>query len=97
MGRMRDSLEMSLTAALDLGILDRDAHAAVIEGARSAANALDAMGGGERGYASTLSSYLNFCKALGIVPATQPQQAQVVGEGRLAKMRAQSRTGLRAV
>ena len=97
MGRMRDSLEMSLTAALDLGILDRDAHAAVIEGARSAANALDEMDGGERGYASTLSSYLNFCKALGIVPAFQQQPAQVVGEGRLAKMRAQSRAGLRAV
>lgn len=97
MGRMRDSLEMSLAAALELELLDRDAHAAVIEGARSAANALDAMDGGERGYASTLSSYLNFCKALGIVPTAQQQPTQVVGDGKLAKMRAKSRAGLRAV
>lgn len=97
MGRMRDSLEMSLTTALELGILDRDAHAAVIEGARAAATALDAMDGGERGYATTLSSYLNFCKALGIVPSSQQQPAQVVGDGRLARMRAKSRAGLKAV
>jgi hypothetical protein len=97
MGRTRESLEMSLTTALELGVLDRDAHAAIIEGARAAANALDAMDGGERGYASLLSSYLNYCKALGIVPASQQQAPAVVGEGRLAKMRAKSRAGLRAV
>ena len=68
-----------------------------IEGARKAADALDEMRGTERGYASVLSSYLNFCKALGIVPTAKKQQPLIVGDGKLAKMRAGSRASLRAV
>lgn len=94
---MRDSLETSLDAAFELGTVDEDEHAAVIAGARAAANALDAMHGVERGYASVLSSYLNFCKALGIVPTTKQTQTAIVGDGRVAKLRAQSRAKLRAV
>ena len=94
---MRDSLERSLRAAFELGTIDEDEHAAVVEGARAASEALDASHPSERGYASLLSSYLNYCKALGVVPAAQHQPTQVVGDGRLAKMRAKSRVGLRAV
>ena len=94
---MLDSLELSLSAAFELGTVDEDEHAAVIAGARAAANALDAMHGAERGYASMLSSYLNFCKALGIVPTTKQTQTAIVGDGRLARMRAKSRAGLKAV
>lgn len=97
MSGMLDSLEVSLSAAFELGTVDEDEHAAVIAGARAAASALDLMLGTERGYASVLSSYLNFCKALGIVPTTRQQQASVVGDGRLARMRAKSRVGLKAV
>lgn len=97
MGAIREALETSLDAALELGVLDEDEHAAVIEGARKAANALDEMRGTERGYASVLSSYLNFCKALGIVPTAKKQQPLIVGDGKLAKMRAGSRASLRAV
>ena len=97
MGAMRDSLETSLDAAFELGILDEDEHAAIIEGARAAADALDVSYPSERGYASLLSSYLNYCKALGIVPTLHQQAPAVVGEGRLAKMRAKSRVTLRAV
>ena len=97
MGALSDSLEVSLSAAFELGTVDEEEHAGVIAGARAAASALDLMEGTERGYASVLSSYLNFCKALGIVPSARQQAATVVGDGRLARMRAKSRAGLRAV
>ena len=95
MGPMREALEASLTAAFELGVCDEEEHAAVIEGARRTAEELDLLP--ERGVASLLSAYLNYCKALGLVPAAQQPQAQVVGDGRLAKMRAKSRAGLKAV
>jgi hypothetical protein len=43
-----------------------------------------------------LSTYLTYCKALGIVPAQQ-HEVQVVGTGRVAKLRAHSRAQLKAV
>lgn len=92
---MRQALETSLGAAFELGTCDEVEHAALIEGARRSADELDLLP--ERGMASLLSAYLNYCKALGIVPAAQQQPAQVVGDGRLAKLRARSRAGLRAV
>ena len=41
MGDMRESLEVSIAAAIELDYLDPDEHAAIIEGARAAADALD--------------------------------------------------------
>ena len=43
-----------------------------------------------------LSTYLTYCKALGIAPSQQAEP-QVVGAGRVAKLRAHSRAGLRAI
>lgn len=93
---MRESLETSISAALELGVLDAEGHAAAIEGARRTADELDASSGG-RGMASLLSTHLAYCKALGIVPTQAATQEPVTGEGRLAKMRARSSAGLRAV
>ena len=92
MGPVRESLEVSLAAAVELDVVEPDKHAAVIAGARSCADLIDA--GEPR--ASTLSAYLSYCKALGLVPAQQPEP-QVVGAGRVARMRAHSRAAMRAV
>ena len=97
MAGIAESLERSLSVAVELGNIDVDEHAGTIAGARAAAAALDAIDPGERGYASMLSSYLNYCKALGIVPNAVRQSQQVVGDGRLASMRSTSRARLRAV
>lgn len=86
MGSMRESLETSIAAAIELEVLDPDEHAAVIEGARAAADALDA----DNATASMLGTYLNYCKALGIAP-TEREQPQVIGSGRIASLRASSR------
>ena len=86
MGGMRESLEVSISAAIELDYLDPDEHAAIIEGARAAADALDS----DNATASMLGTYLNYCKALGIAP-TDREQPQVVGSGRIAEMRMASR------
>ena len=92
MGAIRDSFETSLAAAIELDVVEPDKHAAVIAGARACADLLDA----DTPKASLLSTYLTYCKTLGIAPAQQPEP-QVVGAGRVAKMRAHSRASLRAI
>ena len=89
---MRESFETSLAAAIELDVVEEDKHAAIIEAARLCADALDA----DEPKASMLSTFLTYCKALGIVPTQQAEPA-VVGSGRVAKMRAHSRASLRAV
>lgn len=85
MGAMRDSLEVSLGAAIELDVVEPDKHAALIAAARVCADEIDA---GEL-KASLLTAFLSYCKALGIAPSQQ-QRVQVVGTGRVAKMRAHS-------
>ena len=92
MGAIRDSLEVSLAAAIELDVVEPDKHAAVIAGARAFADLIDA----DEPKASTLSTYLTYCKTLGLVPA-QATEPQVIGAGRVAKMRAHSRAALKAV
>ena len=92
MGPMREALEASLSVAIELENINPVEHAALIAGARIAANALDS----DDATASMLGTYLNYCKSLGVVPNVKKEQA-VVGGGRLAKMRSRSRAGLRAV
>jgi hypothetical protein len=92
MGAIRDSFETSLAAAIELDVVEPDKHAAVIAGARACADLLDA----DTPKASLLSTYLTYCKTLGIAPAQQ-SEPQVVGAGRVAKMRAHSRASLRAI
>ncbi len=93
MGAIRDSLEVSLSAAIELDTLDADEHAAVIAGARATADLIDA----DEPKASLLTAYLNYCKALGIVPTAAQTQQPVIGAGKIASMRAGSRARLRAV
>lgn len=95
MGCMSESLETSLSAAFALGTIDEGEHAAVIAGARAAASALDELEGVPRGYASLLSTYLNFCKALGIVSLGKRQEEPA--GNRLEDLRAKSRAKLRVV
>lgn len=92
MGTIRAAFEESLAAAIELDVVETDKHAAIIAAARVCADALDA----DEPRASMLSTYLTYCKALGIVPAQQ-HEVQVVGTGRVAKLRAHSRAQLRAV
>ena len=92
MGPVRESFETSLAAAIELDVVEPDKHAAIIAAARICADQLDA----DTPRASMLSTYLTYCKALGIAPAQQAEP-QVVGAGRVAKLRAHSRAGLRAV
>ena len=93
MGAMRDAFETSLEAAIELDVVEPDKHAALIAAARACADQLDA----DTPKASMLSTYLTYCKALGIAPSTAKAEVQVVGSGRLAKLRAGSRVKLRAV
>lgn len=93
MGAMRDSFETSLEAAIELDVVEPDKHAAIIAAARACADLLDAS----TPKASLLSTYLNYCKTLGIAPARAQAEPNVVGAGRVAKMRAHSRATLRAV
>lgn len=93
MGAVRDSFETSLEAAIELDQIEPDKHAAIIAAARMCADALDA----DEPKASMLSTYLTYCKALGICPATAKAEVQIVGAGRLAKLRANSRVKMRAV
>lgn len=93
MGAIRDSFEQSIEAAIALDVVEPDKHAAIIAGARACADALDS----EPPRASMLSTYLTYCKTLGITPTTAKAEVQVVGSGRLAKLRAGSRVNLRAV
>ena len=90
----RTSLDTSIEAAIQLDLLDEDKHAAVIHAAESLADQLDLT---EVHTAQAMSTYLNYCKALGIVPAPQGSGNAVVGNGRVAKLRAGSRAKLRAV
>ena len=92
MGTMRESFETSLAAAIELDVVEIDKHAAVIAAARLCADALDA----DEPKASMLSTFLTYCKTLGITPVQQSEPA-VVGSGRVAKMRAHSRASMRAV
>lgn len=94
MGPFRESLEVSLEAAIQLDQLDEDRHAAIISAARALASQLDAT---EEPRASAFATYLTYCKTLGIVPLQQSQTSVVVGAGKVAKIRAHSRAGLRAV
>ena len=89
----QDSLETSIEAAIQLDRLDEDQHAAIIAAARALAYMLD-LGNAN---ASAFSTYLNYCKALGVVPVQQKQQGAVVGAGTVAKFRANSRARLRVV
>ena len=94
MGAMRDSLETSLSVAVELETVDLKEHAALIAGARAVADTLDLPG---EVRASMLSTYLNYCKSLGIVPTPSQAEQPVIGSGRLASLRSKSKTGLRAV
>ena len=87
MGAMRDSLETSLSVAVELEHIDQTEHAALIAGARAAADALDS----EDTTASMLGTYLNYCKTLGIMPTPPDKEQAVIGSGRLASMRSRSR------
>jgi len=89
---MRESFETSLAAAIELDVVEEDKHAALIAAARLCADALDA----DEPKASMLSTFLTYCKALGITPTQQTAPA-VVGSGRVAKMRAHSRASLKAI
>lgn len=93
MGAIRDSFETSLAAAIELDVVEPDKHAAIIAGARACADLLDS----DTPKASTLSTYLTYCKTLGIAPAHAQAEPTVVGAGRVAKMRAHSRASLRAI
>ena len=93
MGAIRDSFETSLAAAIELDVVEPDKHAAIIAAARACADILDS----DTPRASMLSTYLTYCKSLGIAPSTAKAEVQVVGSGRLAKLRAGSRVNLRAV
>ena len=93
MGAIRDSFETSLEAAIELDVVEPDKHAALIAAARLCADALDE----DVPTASMLSTYLTYCKALGIAPSTAKAEVQVVGTGRLAKLRSTSRVSMRAV
>ena len=66
--------------------------AAIIAAARICADRLD----DDEPRASMLSTYLTYCKTLGIVPAQRTEPA-VVGSGRVARLRAHSKATLRAV
>lgn len=90
----RSSLDTSIEAAIQLDLLDEDKHAAVIQAAQHLADALDIT---ESPTASAMSTYLNYCKALGVVPEQRSNANPVVGSGRVAKLRAGSRAKLRAV
>lgn len=92
MGAVRDSFETSLAAAIELDVVEPDKHAAVIAAARICADQLDS----DSTRASMLSTYLTYCKTLGIVPAQRTEPA-VVGSGRVARLRAHSKATLRAV
>lgn len=92
MAGVRESFETSLEAAIELDVVEPDKHAAIIAAARLCADALDA----DEPRASMLGTYLSYCKALGIAPSQQAEP-QVVGSGRVAKMRAHTRAKLRAV
>ena len=92
MGTVRESFEASIAAAIELDVVEEDKHAGIIAAARLCADALDM----DEPRASMLSTYLTYCKALGIVPEQQ-HEAQVVGTGRVAKLRSHSRAKLRAV
>lgn len=89
---MRESFEESLAAAIELDVIEEDKHAAIIAAARACADQLDA----DVPRANMLATYLTYCKALGFVPAQQ-HEVQVVGTGRLAKLRSRSHAKLRAV
>ena len=88
MGEVRESLETSLSAAIDAALIDEDEHAALITASRIAADAIDAA---EEPTASMLGTFLNYCKTLGIIPTMPQNQAPVVGQGRLATFRNRSR------
>ena len=93
MGAVRDSFEVSLQAAIELDVVEPDKHAAIISAARICADMLDS--GEPR--ASMLSTYLAYCKTLGIAPTAAKTEQTVVGAGRVAKMRAHSRATLKAI
>ena len=98
MGDVRSALETSLTAAIDLGTVDEEAHAAAIAAARRAADELDMVEVGARGSAALLTAFLKCCTTLGLAPNVSAQQPAVVAEGRLARLRAGSQAAaLRAV
>ena len=93
MGAVLDSFETSLEAAIELDVVEPDKHAAIIEAARLCAKALDA----DEPKASMLSTYLTYCKTLGIAPTLAQSEPAVIGTGRVARLRAHSRAGLKAV
>lgn len=92
MGNVRESFETSLAAAIELDVVEPDKHAGIIAAARLCADALDA----DEPRASMLGTYLTYCKALGFVPEQQ-HEVQVVGTGRVARLRSHSRAHLKAV
>lgn len=94
MGAIRDSFEVSLDAAIELDVVDTEQHAALIAAARATADVLDSA---DSPRASMLGAFLNYCKALGISPTQGNQQPQVVGSGKVARIRSSSRANLRVV
>lgn len=86
-GYVRKSVDNSIAEAVSAGALDLKAHAAPISGIRRVANAIDAQG--DAVSAATLSTFLAYCKALGLVPVTRANQGRAEG-GTLADMRSRS-------
>lgn len=65
MSSMREALETSIEAALSDGIIDEKRHGALITGARSCADLLDAS---DAPNAALFTTMLNFLKALDLLP-----------------------------
>lgn len=69
MSRMREALETSIEAALSDGIIDEKQHGALITGARSCADMLDAS---DAPSAALFTTMLNYLRALGLLPESNP-------------------------
>ena len=69
MSRMREALETSIEAALSDGIIDEKQHGALIAGARSCAEMLDAS---DAPSAALYTTMLNYLRALGLLPDSTP-------------------------
>lgn len=75
--KVETAFSASVRAAAKSGRLDPETHAAAIAAARKLARVLDSPGWPElpSGKADnvTPATFLNYCKALGLVPGDQPQ------------------------
>lgn len=67
MSSMREALETSIEAALSEGIIDEKRHGALITGARSCADLLDAS---DAPNAALFTTMLNYLRALDLLPGS---------------------------